>query len=455
MLGRSPTLSSIHRLLVYILVVATPWSIYPLIETDSRGVKPFVVVAAVVAFVGGVRILQRDTALRLNVVTKSVLVFYAIAVSSLIGFTMSGGGWADLIGYGTLFMQLCVFVALILSVSLLDFDKPHIHHVVYICLGVSVLVGVYAIYQSLARINQWPFAYLEIYNPSFGMREGQGGGEFGGFIRPSATFTEPSRLGQFLLTPTLVSGFLFMSSPRERKRGYFLVLFILLGSGFTLAFSMGAYIAMAAALGSALFIKGVRRYSGRLVLGWIGAIGLLSVVAYPILGFPLPEMIAERTAAHLHAFGIADTIGQGPFASNSVTTRLLRAKAGLQVWLENPILGVGLNNFGRLFPAGVAPRIHSALVQSLAEMGMLGGIGFFVLAFVPPVKLLHVSRQIGGWEKGAFLGVGLGLLGRAVWMIVAGNYILEFFWLDMTLATILLSYNSSVERRRAQMTRGA
>jgi O-antigen ligase len=159
------------------------------------------------------------------------------------------------------------------------------------------------------------------------------------------------------------------------------------------------------------------------------------------------EMVWVRVLAHLQVFGI-EIYSQSPFAVASVSSRLTRAQEGLQVWWNHPFLGVGINNFGRFFSQGVVPRIHGALLQSLAEMGIPGGVAFLALAFSSPIALLCKWRRMAEWEQSLYAGVGLGLLGRAVWMILAGNYILEFFWLDMVLATLLLSYGSQIGDRR-------
>jgi len=441
------TAESLHWLLVYLLVLGTPFSIYPVVATSTRGLKPFQFCALLIILLGFAR-LCAGVALRLNAASKSVLFFCGVALFSLVGFAVHGGNWPDLIDYGSASIQLFIVAGLVLSVSTLKVRRRNLRRLVYVVLGISILVSVYTIYQSLARMYDLPLSYLEIYNPSLASRESQGGGQILFFVRPSAFFTEPSRLGQFLLTPTLLSLFLYISAPRRWNRTYLLAALVLTTSAFLLGFSMGSYVAMGAAVGFGLFVRGVRTYSLRVVGASVGALVVLSFIFYPILGYPLWEMVWVRAVAHLQVFGLGDIYSQSPFAVTSVGSRLTRAQEGLRVWWNNPFLGVGINNFGRFFTQGVAPRIHSALLQSLAEMGILGGVAFLALAFSSPIALLRKWRRMAGWEQSLYVGVGLGLLGRAVWMTVAGNYLLEFFWLDMVLATLLLSYSSQIDQRQ-------
>jgi len=436
------TAESLHWLLVYLLVLGTPFSIYPVVATSTRGLKPFQFFALLIILVGFAR-LCTGAVLRLNAVSKSVLFFCGVALFSLVGFAVHGGNWPNLIDYGSASIQLFIVAGLVLSVSTLKVRRRNLRRLVYVVLGISILVSVYAIYQSLARMYDLPFAYLEIYNPSLAGRGGQGGGQFGIFVRPSAFFTEPTRLGQFLLTPTLLNLFLYTSAPRRWNRTYLLAAFVLTAFAFILGFSMGSYVAMGGAIAAGLFVKGVRTYSIRVILTSVGAVVALSLLFFPILGVPLWEVIWVRTVAHLQVFGFESVYSQSSFATTSVSQRLARAQEGLQVWWNHPLLGVGLNNFTRFYTRDVGTGLHSAFLQSLAQMGVLGGVAFLMLAFSAPLRLLWKWRLFRGWEQSLYVAVGLGLLGRAVWMILAGNYLLEFFWLDMVMAMLLSSYSSA------------
>lgn len=437
-------MESLHWLLVYLLVLGTPFSIYPVVATGSRGLKPFQFFALLIILVGFARFCS-GAAVQLNTAVKSVLFFCGVALFSLVGFAVHGGNWLDLIDYGSASIQLFIAAGLVLSVSTLKVRRRNLRRLVYVVLGISILVSVYAIYQSLARMYDFPFAYLEIYNPSLADRGGQGGGQFGIFVRPSAFFTEPSRLGQFLLTPTLLSLFLYISAPRRWNRTYLLVAFVVTAFAFVLGFSMGSYIAIGVAIAAGLFVRGVRAYSIRVILTSVGVVVVLSFLFFPFLGVPLWEVIWVRVVAHLQVFGLESVYSRSPFATTSVSRRLARAQEGFQVWWNHPLLGVGINNFSRFYTQNVGTGLHSALLQSLAEMGVLGGVAFLMLAFSAPLRLLWKWRLFRGWEQSLYVAVGLGLLGRAVWMILAGNYLLEFFWLDMVMATLLLSYGSAVE----------
>jgi hypothetical protein len=436
------TIESLQWLLVYLLVLSTPFTIYPIIATSTRGLKPFQFFAILIILVGFVR-LCGGAAVKLNAVTKSILFFCGVALLSLVGFAVSDGTWSNLTDYSSTAIQLFIVAGLVFSVSSLRADRKHLRRLLYVILIISVVISAYAIYQSLARMYGLPFAYLEIYNPSLTGRGGQGGGAQGPFVRPSAFFTEPSRLGQFLLTPTLLSLFLYISAPKQWNQAFLLIALVFTVAGFLLAFSMGAYIAMGGAIAAAFFINEVRTYALRVVLISVGTLFVLSLILYPVLEVPFWEIMWSRAVLHLQTFGTESVQPESIAVSTSVSARLAKAQEGLHVWLNHPFLGVGVNNFERFYSQGAGSGLHSALLQSLAEMGILGGVAFLTLAFGTPVSLLRKWRSVVSWERVLYIALGLGLLGRAVWMILAGNYVLDFFWLDMMVATILLSYNPS------------
>lgn len=438
-----PRFPTLQRWLVYLLLVVTPFSIYPAFVAFGSGVKPFHAVGAVIGLVGLSIVLVSGRGIRLNPVLEGALGLLAVASLSLVGFVVAGPSMGGLIDFGTLWFQLSVAVLAVVGVSTIPFRERHVRNLTRVFLGVAAAISAYAIYQTFARMYGLPFAYPAILNPSLG---GGGpltrGGSFGPFVRPSAFFTEPSRLGAFLLTPLLVNWFLLFSSNESAKpdRWFFLTTFAFIVTAFVLAFSLGAYIALAGAVATGLFFAPTRKVITRFVGGGLGAVAALSAILYPILDELLVKIIAVRSVALFEPFFDLGGISSSPFAATSIEPRLERMMAGFEVGLDHPFLGVGLNNFGRYFPGDVSPLVHSGFVASFADMGMLGPLALAVLFTFSVASLHRVASTLNDSDiRGPISGaLSIAIAGRALQTLVAMNYLIEFLWLDLALAVAVL-----------------
>lgn len=435
-------LDALQRVLVYGLVLVTPFSIYPAIVYQGRGLKPFHFVAGLIVFLGLLRFLRGEW-FSLNTVTGWMLGFYSAASASVVGLWVYGGSWSGFVDYVTLWLQLTLAVMLVLCVSMIEFRSRHLRRLLGCLLLITILVSVYGIYQSFARMMDWPFAYLEILNPSLAHRPGQGGGELGAFRRASSFFTEPSRLCGFLLAPLLLTLFWFSSLERGRiERLGMIVVFFVSIMAFIMGFSMGGYVGLLAALAFGFLIRPFRWLSPQVILAGTLGILLTSLALIPVLDTFFLKLVGYRFMAHLQPFLPIEGYIQSPLTKSSLNVRMDRYAAALRVWWEHPVLGVGLNNFGRFYPEGMQARVHSAYFQAMAEMGIAGGILLVLFVWRSGRRLLEVAEKpwLHPRERALFLAVGLAILGRGVWMIGALGYLIEFFWLDMVLAAVLLRY---------------
>lgn len=91
------------------------------------------------------------------------------------------------------------------------------------------LIVPYTLYQAVARQRQWPLAYLRVTNPTYktdmfeeGLQAGAGGAARGWgnyWMRASATFSEPSYLGQYLAYGLIASLALVALGGRHTRFG--------------------------------------------------------------------------------------------------------------------------------------------------------------------------------------------------------------------------------------------
>jgi hypothetical protein len=100
-----------------------------------------------------------------------------------------------------------------------------------------------------------------------------------------------------------------------------------------------------------------------------------------------------------------------PLAIDGIELRLQFIRIGWEALERYPVLGTGLNNYGRvdsLYP------IHNAYLQMMAEMGILSGILFLSLIAYVTISCAVIVRRsqdsdLSYWLKGLVLGmVGIG-----------------------------------------------
>jgi O-antigen ligase len=179
---------------------------------------------------------------------------------------------------------------------------------------------------------------------------------------------------------------LILEKVRWKKLLYLATLFILL---------MGSALGLERAPWIALVFSGVAvtAYSGRrkkaVLIGFAAAVlgAVLLVVSVPRL--------REATVSRLME------AQKQSAAENSLLSRLLLWRVGLQLFLDHPIIGIGPKNFVSLVPhylgtdemmGAEARSAHNVWVQVLAEQGIIGIVSYVTLCWAI-LKLGTVSLQ--------------------------------------------------------------
>jgi O-antigen ligase len=195
----------------------------------------------------------------------------------------------------------------------------------------------------------------------------------------------------------------------SRQKGLYKLLLIgvstaCLGAIF-LCGSRGAVVG-AAAIGIAALAKSPQK---------IGAI-LMVVLLGIALWFVLPEASKKRFAS-----------ARNPDQDQTAHHRLSLWHAGIQMWGDNPILGVGLNNYPVVrwsrYPIdinnGIPSVSHSLYVQGLSELGVIGMIPMVILwiaFFRMNAATRRKMRSLGPEQQRSFefclaSGLDLGFIG--------------------------------------------
>ena len=199
--------------------------------------------------------------------------------------------------------------------------------------------------------------------------------------RVAAGFGTSNSLGGFLviLVPFALVGALLV----RRGRGLFGLAFALAVIGVWASYSRGALLGLAVI--PLFFIP--RRY-----LGW--AVPLLVVLTL----VATPGLIKER-------------FSQLSASSPDVATRVDIWRAGVDIWEEHPLVGVGIGGFpqayseahlpGKQFLPGTVfappPHAHNLILQQLAETGLLGLVSLLVVLVLAIHTSLIVRRSKTRW----------------------------------------------------------
>jgi putative inorganic carbon (HCO3(-)) transporter len=240
----------------------------------------------------------------------------------------------------------------------------------------------------------------------------------GGYMRIGGTLGAPNSTGAYLgILVSVAVSMLFTNLGRRHKLLAWAVL-VLGGTALILTFSRGGWIALVASLCFLCFFVGRRR--GLSMRGFIAGLVILTAVYLAFHG-----VISERL--------FSDDRG-------SAESRIPLMNLAFRIFADNPMLGVGANNFSVAmghyltpeFRHGFLYAVHNKYLLVLCETGIGGLLAF--LAF-----LWATIRT--GWQCWAFkdsflstlaLGFTAGIAGHMIHMTVdifRGRPIQQLIWL--------------------------
>ncbi len=249
----------------------------------------------------------------------------------------------------------------------------------------------------------------------------------GGLLRLRSIYGSPNNVALYLgrMLPLLVSMALLGASAGRRRRWLYGGAIIPLGLALLLTFSKGGLL-LGVPAGLLVVFWIWQRHNGRSPWPWVVAFAALSAIAL-FLARQVPQL-----APRLDLFGAT-----GVFRVNLW-------QASLQMIRENPILGVGLDNFlyayrGRyiLDAAWQEPNLnhpHNIFLDFATRLGLLGflagGWMIWVLARTLKRALAKMTVQ--------WLPVAAGFMGALATMLVHGLVDHSFFLVDLAFSFYLM-----------------
>jgi O-antigen ligase len=217
----------------------------------------------------------------------------------------------------------------------------------------------------------------------------------------SAGPLNPNPFGQVLAAAAVLSFYLARIGRRPAARSLGWSLAVLCAAGVVYTQSRAALITL---LFAALLIAGLRGVRLRVL-----ALAFCAAVALGLLA--LPDTLQQRVGA------LGDVVGESAasYEDTALRGRASENLAGLEMWRDHPLLGVGPDNFELQYQRysaeiGLDPRpkarsAHNLYLESLAETGLIGAVAFAAVLALALAGGWRARSRLSG--DGALLGEGV------------------------------------------------
>ena len=245
----------------------------------------------------------------------------------------------------------------------------------------------------------------------------------------SAGPLNPNPFGQVLAAAAVLAFYLALSASHRPARVLAGAIALLCVAGVVYTQSRAALIALLVAALLIAVLRGVR----------LRVLAVAVVAAIAVGTLLLPAALQQRVGALGQMFG-SDAAS---FQDTSLRGRTSENLAGLHMWRDNPLLGVGPDNFEIQYQRysaliGIDPRpeqrgAHNLYLESLAETGVVGALTF-VAVFV--LALAGAWRARSRLPGGGLLGEGLfvALCAFLVCAFTLSNAYARYQWIFVGLA---------------------
>jgi O-antigen ligase len=235
----------------------------------------------------------------------------------------------------------------------------------------------------------------------------------GPFIRAFGHFGQPNPFAGYLASVLPLALVMIFVGPSRRYRAFAFVCAGIIGTAILMSLSRGAWLGLVVALMVMLLSW---RPSAARVLALFAAVG----VVLAILGATnlMPPILAERLGPVAEYFGVFDVRDVRPTPENfALIERLAHWQAGWEMFLDNPILGVGAGNYPVRYIDYSLPgwpdslgHAHNFYLNMAAEAGLAASLALVWVL----VSIMATARAAFRKSVGFSRGLALGLLGATV-----------------------------------------
>ncbi|MFA5927104.1 MAG: O-antigen ligase family protein [Patescibacteria group bacterium] len=361
--------------LAYILLYLVPFERIPSIEIFglTARLSTFAILVFVLIFLPG--FLYKKKYLPISSIDKSIIAFLLITYSSIL---VAEDKKRALIVAALLTFVICGYL-LVTRVLRVKFNFEKVSKVI--------------IWSALATAL---FGFFQFFGDSrFGLPANVTGliprytKEILGFARVQSVGMEPLYYANFLFLPIFILSSRILTAAKK-PAVFDLVSLTIVLSAFILSLSRGAYAGFAAGIVTLIALlvifSHLRKHAWKLVIVGLVAWGLSQMAVLDVSGgqgvtdFTEQVTVPEKTAGA------------------STNPRLESYREAIRLFRENPILGVGIGNYGVVskFEKNIAEAgyiiVNNQYLETLAETGIVGFVSFAVLIFLLIVKLFRALR---------------------------------------------------------------
>lgn len=382
--------------------------------------------------------------------TTCLLAFPLVVLLSIFGPVVDGFGFVQFAKSGLHWLYLWLFAVVTVGFR----DEPEVWMTTLrVVLGVSVVLALFGVYQLVARVYDWPLAWIEITNLSIHssrssevIEGGQLALQFENFFRATSIFSEPSVLASFSVVCLVYAGMaLIQNHGYVWTKGWAVFAAVSLFTALFLTFSLTGVVQVVAIVGLMAWLerRGVRK---RIALGIVSCIAMVVVadlLVVPLTGVSLIELFVQRIE------GIIGIGGIGPYsehiAGESFTTRANSMATGFAIFAEYPLTGAGIGRFSQTSPAIVSGYLFSdaAIASVIAEQGIVGVLVFSGLIVGVFATSLHWYRRSATLSVNTKVLVGLCPYLALVLIIkqfISNDFIHAWLWLSLALIMAICNH---------------
>ncbi|HDS30704.1 MAG TPA: hypothetical protein ENN67_06645 [Firmicutes bacterium] len=367
--------------LMYGLALSIPFCHFAMVIVGDQGIQWQHLFGSFLIFHLIVRILFGGK-LRLAPATGWILAFVAATLISTFAFIDEPA--EHVTEFAKSEIQYLYGVLLFFSISNINPKSKELIWFLKAMLIMSALVALFGIYQLPARFFGWPGGVVRLNNPSLS-GEFQAHTALKDLTRAASIFSEPGYFGRFLVGSLALSLPIALHRPKFFGSPFLIWLIITIqAGGLIISSSMGAWYILAN-LTVVMFL--VERVVEKVkLLTWLGIVSIFGIAILIsielVSGFPIIMTVTERIHGIIQYFkGDMSQL----IAGESLVQRIETGKIALDVWKENPVIGVGVGSYtlisyryGEYNPFGFAAN---SLVNTLAETGLVGLIALLGLSF--------------------------------------------------------------------------
>jgi O-antigen ligase len=302
--------------------------------------------------------------------------------------------------FGAMFLSMTVAIS---KVESLKEISKWLEFLVLILLGTQYIrtrrqVWTIVVITCLAGITQALFGYIQFFfdiGPASFIRDAS--------LRIYGTFDQPNPYAGYINLPLSIALALMLLGSNWKTRILAGVTAFFLATAEFLTQSRGGEVAIAAAL---LFIVTVGIPRLRVVVGLLSLASLVGAAAY--LAGLIPIYLFNPILTRLGLVGIS--LSKPTDQTFSTAERLAHWIAGLRMFFDHPLLGVGIGNYAQAYPQYFVTiftdplgHAHNYYINIAAETGSIGLIAYLLFILAIFIAGGHSYRYITSkWMQAAY-----------------------------------------------------